>query len=212
MSLPPLCVAPGRPLGLVHLVADLDDFAAEGQLAAACRPLFEAGLPSMQVRARGRTSEQIVRAAMALRLEAERAGCFFAVNADIDAARYLGADGIHLAAHGTSVAEARARAPRLGVGASCHDEEELAAAAGADWVFLSPVFATPSKPDLPGLGLDRLAELVRSAPAPAYGLGGITWRSATSVLSAGAAGVAAIRGLRGEDGVRLLDTVRRADA
>ncbi|HMB71722.1 MAG TPA: thiamine phosphate synthase [bacterium] len=205
-----LAAAPGRPLGLVHLVADLDDFAAEGHLAAACRPLIAEGLPSMQIRARGRTSEQIVRAAMALRLEAERAGCLFVVNGDVDAARYLGADGIHLPAHGTSVAEARERAPKMAVGVSCHDGNELAAAEGADWAFLSPVFPTLSKPGADGIGTARLKEMIGSAPAPVYALGGINRENAAEALESGAAGVAAIRGLRGEDGPEMLRALREA--
>jgi thiamine-phosphate diphosphorylase len=166
----------------------------------------------MQIRARGRTSEQIVRAVSALRLEAERAGCLFVVNGDVDAARYLGADGVHLPARGPSVAEARERAPRLAVGASCHDERELAAAAGADWVFVSPVFPTASKPGAPGIGPDGLSALVARAGSPVYALGGVTWENAETALAAGAAGVAAIRGLRGGDGLRLLDAVRSAAA
>jgi thiamine-phosphate diphosphorylase len=207
-----LAAGPRRPLGLVHLVADLDDFAAGGDLAGACRPLLAAGLPSMQVRGRGRTTEQIVRAAAALRLEAERAGCLFVVNGDVDAARYLDADGVHLPATGIPVAEARRRAPRLRIGRSCHDEGELGAAGGADWVLLSPVFATASKPGHPGLGPEGLSALIRLAHAPAYGLGGITHENAARVLAAGAAGVAAVRGLRGAGGLRLLEAVRRASA
>lgn len=207
-----LAVSPDRPLGRVHLVADLDAFAPEADLAAACRPLFDAGLPSLQVRACGRTAEQIVRAVAALRLEAERAGCRFVINGDVDAARYLGADGVHLPAAGLSVAEARKRVPRMVIGASCHDEREVAAAEGADWLLVSPVFPTPSKPGAAGLGPEGLAALVRSARAPVYALGGITRENAGAALAAGAIGVAAIRGLQGEDGPRLLRAVEAAVA
>lgn len=188
-------------------MADLDDFASGADLCAACRPLLAAGLPSLQVRARGRTAEAIVRAATALRLEAERAGCFFVVNADVDAARYLGADGVQLPARGPSLDDARRRAPKLEFGVSCHDEEELARARGADWTLLSPVFPTASKPGATTLGEPGLSALLRVAPAPGYALGGVTWKNAAAVLDAGAAGVAAIRGLRGDDGLRLLRTV-----
>lgn len=78
------------------------------------------------------------------------------------------------------------------VGRSCHDAVEVARAAaeGCDWVFVSPVYPTSSKPGHgPALGPAGLARLVRSAP-PAYALGGITPRTVSACLAAGASGVA----------------------
>jgi thiamine-phosphate pyrophosphorylase len=78
------------------------------------------------------------------------------------------------------------------VGRSCHSADEVARAAeeGCDWVFVSPVFPTSSKPGYgPALGLGGLARLVRGAP-PVYALGGVTPGTASGCLSAGAAGVA----------------------
>ncbi|HEY0508736.1 MAG TPA: thiamine phosphate synthase, partial [Blastococcus sp.] len=60
------------------------------------------------------------------------------------------------------------------VGRSCHSADELARAEaeGCDYVMLSPVFPTPSKPGYgPALGLDGFARLLTGA-LPAYALGG----------------------------------------
>lgn len=78
------------------------------------------------------------------------------------------------------------------VGRSCHSvgEVERASADGCDYVTLSPVFATPSKPGYgPALGLPGLAMLSRGSP-PAYALGGIRPRDVPGCLMAGARGVA----------------------
>ena len=78
------------------------------------------------------------------------------------------------------------------VGRSCHSPGELARARdeGCDYVFLSPVHPTPSKPGYgPALGVTGFTRLIQGAP-PAYALGGIRPGSVAELLAAGAAGVA----------------------
>ena len=78
------------------------------------------------------------------------------------------------------------------VGRSCHDRAELVQARdeGCDYVLLSPVFPTASKPGYgPALGLAGLARLVGGAP-PAWALGGIGPEDVAGCLLAGARGVA----------------------
>lgn len=98
-----------------------------------------------------------------------------------------GADGVHLAA-GEPFPPVR---PFL-VGRSCHCVDELARAGaeGCDYVTLSPVFPSLSKPGYgPQLGLDGFASLVLSAP-PAYALGGVQPAGVPGCRAAGAYGVA----------------------
>jgi thiamine-phosphate pyrophosphorylase len=60
--------------------------------------------------------------------------------------------------------------------ASAHDAEEMLAAAkaGADGVFLSPVFPTASHPGAPTLGIHGFHVLAQASPIPVIALGGIT--------------------------------------
>ncbi|MEV0393475.1 thiamine phosphate synthase [Polymorphospora rubra] len=99
----------------------------------------------------------------------------------------LDGDAVHLAA-----ADPRpSPAPPL-VGRSCHDPAELDRLSTEDYVTLSPVFPTPSKPGYgPPLTVDGLARLIRHSSVPVLALGGI--RTAAQVArchAAGAAGVA----------------------
>ena len=111
---------------------------------------------------------------------------------DLDAVAATGAGGVHLPSGGDP-ALARARLPHGLIGASAHAAAEAAAllAGGADYVTVSPVFLTESKPGYgPALGLDGLAMAVRAAHGPVIALAGITPAKAASCLAAGAAGVA----------------------
>jgi thiamine-phosphate pyrophosphorylase len=67
-----------------------------------------------------------------------------------------------------------------------------AAAEGVDYVTVSPVYPTPSKPGYgPALGKHTLSDLTAIAGAPpVYALGGVDTARAPECLAAGAAGVA----------------------
>jgi thiamine-phosphate pyrophosphorylase len=91
-------------------------------------------------------------------------------------------------------------APRPALlGRSCHDAGEVARAGaeGCDWVTVSPVHPTVSKPGYgPALGSAGLAALCRVPGAPpVYALGGVSRSNARACRSAGAYGVAVMGGV-----------------
>lgn len=97
----------------------------------------------------------------------------------------LSGDAVHLAASDPP------SSARL-VGRSCHQAEDLARLSNEDYVTLSPVFPSPSKPGYgPPLRTDGLARLCGLSPAPVFALGGVTSPDQVAAcLAAGAAGVA----------------------
>ena len=119
-------------------------------------------------------------------------GARLSVGGDVELAAAVAADGVHLAA-GASIAAARARlGARALIGVSAHGDADIAAAAAgcADYVTLSPIFASQSKPGYgPALGLAALAHAARH-PLPVLALGGVTADRADQCLRAGAAGIA----------------------
>lgn len=128
------------------------------------------------------------------------------VNDRLDVALAEQAGGLHLRGDSLPVEEAKRllRAHQTTgkistdflVGVSCHSLEaaQLAVAAGADYIFFGPVFATPSKAALGSpQGLSRLSEVCHSVSVPVLAIGGITLANAPSCFSAGASGIAAIR-------------------
>ncbi|WP_347405121.1 thiamine phosphate synthase [Micromonospora sp. WMMD1082] len=80
------------------------------------------------------------------------------------------------------------------VGRSCHDEAELRRLTTEDYVTLSPVYPTRTKPGYgPPLRPEGLAELIRSSPVPALALGGLeTPAQVRACVEAGATGVAVL--------------------
>jgi thiamine-phosphate pyrophosphorylase len=124
----------------------------------------------------------------------------------LDVALAAGAGGVHLSENGLPVPDARrmrddffAREAKSGdflIGVSCHSLGSVLAAAraGADYLYFSPIFATPSKAIYgPPQGLGRLAQICRAVHIPVLAIGGINLENAPDCFAAGAAGIAAIR-------------------
>lgn len=134
-------------------------------------------------------------------------GARLSISADLTAAAELPSGDIHLPqrmAQPETVAEAR---NKLGseamIGVSAHSQAEATSAerAGADYVTLSPVFLTDSKPGYgPALGPDGFRAMAAGLDIPALALGGIAPGNITAVRTAGSAGVAVMGGvMRAQD-------------
>jgi 8-oxo-dGTP diphosphatase len=80
------------------------------------------------------------------------------------------------------------------VGASCHNEKELALteSLGLSYALLSPILQTASHPGQTGIGFEAFQRLVANCSLPVYALGGLDQKSMAEALHSGAQGIAAI--------------------
>lgn len=110
------------------------------------------------------------------------------------AERLGGATGLHLPASSLWSSPTRKELDYPLVGASCHNERELAQAVAldVDYVFLSPVRATQSHPDRLPLGFESFGELAREVSIPVYALGGLGPDDLSEVRLRSGHGIAAI--------------------
>lgn len=167
-----------------------------------------AGVDWIQLREKdysGKEWAALVRESMR-RVKKNGSGTQILVNDRLDVALACGSDGVHLSENGVPVAEAcrlrdgflatRNHPGNFLVGLSCHSLGAAlgAARAGADYIYFSPIFATPSKANYgPPQGVERLARVCAAVEIPVIAIGGITAKNAGECLQAGASGVAAIR-------------------
>jgi thiamine-phosphate pyrophosphorylase len=126
------------------------------------------------------------------------------VNDRLDVALAFPKVGAHVGARGVPVPDARRLlGPDRLLGYSAHEVGEALNALrdGADYVTLSPMFPSRSKPDLAPRGLEWLQEAVRVIPSGrVLGLGGLDASNIASVRHAGAFGAAVMGELmRAED-------------
>jgi len=117
------------------------------------------------------------------------------VSTDPAEARDAGAAGVHLPSGTNPTAARELLGPRSLIGVSTHNLSEAQAAAetGADYVTLSPIFESESKPGYgPALGLGKLGAVATRVALPVLALGGVGPGNAASCRAAGAAGIAVI--------------------
>jgi thiamine-phosphate pyrophosphorylase len=127
-------------------------------------------------------------------------GLVILAGADSRLAAAIGADGVHLPERWAWKAAGLRRArPGWIVTAAAHSRPAIvrASAAGADAVFVSPVFASASPSAGQPLGALRFAALAHDARLPVYALGGVNGITARRLARSGAAGLAAVEALLG---------------
>ncbi|UCH79411.1 MAG: thiamine phosphate synthase [Candidatus Coatesbacteria bacterium] len=172
--------------------------ADQKKLIALAEAAWEGGVEAVQLRLPGAAARELFPLAKLLREIADRLGGALYVNDRADVALAAGAAGVHLPGHSLPVAAARAVLPRpFRIGVSCHSVAEAlqAETEGADYLFLGPLFETPSKPGAEPLGPEEFGRACREVGIPVFAIGGVTVENAGSALSAGAAGVAVISAL-----------------
>jgi len=169
-----------------------DSAQAGPPLADICAAASRAGCRWFMVREKGIGSAELVALTREI-LAAVEPGASVIVNGDAEAARLAGASGVHLQ-NIDAVAAARASLSEDNlIGYSAHSiaDAAVAARAGADYVTLSPVFETQSKPGYgPALGLAGISSAVRELEIPVIALAGITTGNIGDVRASGVAGVA----------------------
>ncbi len=163
----------------------------------------DGGADVIQIRDKRLPAPDLLEAATAVRKITRDSGALFIVNDHLDLALRVGADGVHLGAADIPISEARGLSPPgfiIGASVGSVAGALRAEAAGADYVALSPTFATGSKSDAgPGLGLSVLSAIRAAVSVPLIAIGGINAGNVADVIAAGADGVAVISAVVGVD-------------
>jgi hydroxymethylpyrimidine kinase/phosphomethylpyrimidine kinase/thiamine-phosphate diphosphorylase len=149
----------------------------------------------LQYRAKTGSPEEKLRTGSELKRLCADCGVTFIINDDLQLARSLDADGLHLGQEDGDPAEARMiLGPGKIIGVSTHTlaEARRAESSGADYIGFGAMYPTTSKEirHLPGPG--PLAEIKAALGIPVAAIGGITRENAATVIDAGADAIAVI--------------------
>ena len=156
---------------------------------------LDKGLRLVQMREKSLRLEDAERFARLVVARCRHHAASVLINGDMELARAVAADGVHLTARQLMQLGARPDFPL--VGASCHDTEELAKAAalGLDFVVLGPVLPTKSHPMVAHLGWDKFTTFCRNYSLPVYALGGLSNDELKTSWRHGAHGIAMQRAI-----------------
>lgn len=189
---------------LLYGIADLGYVNPE-HLEHVVEKMIEGGIDVLQLRAKGISEEQIESYARRLVAITEQAGVPFIINDHPELVPSVGAQGAHVGQEDFEVSDARWRAGRAlasevalpVIGKSTHsvDQAHAAVRQGADYIGFGPLFATPTKPGRPAVGVSRILEIQETISVPVFCIGGIKMENLESVLEAGARRVVIVSGI-----------------
>lgn len=165
--------------------------------------VLDAGVDMVQLREKQMEAGPLLRYCEIVRRRTSEFGALFVVNDRVDVALAAGADGVHLGQDDLPAAEARRQmGPVPIIGLSTHSEVQFLAAMrwGVDYAAVGPVFATPTKPGRPAVGLDLVGFAADRADRPVFAIGGIDPSNLHRVIEAGAGRVSVVRAItEGDD-------------
>ncbi|MBX3731768.1 MAG: thiamine phosphate synthase [Verrucomicrobiae bacterium] len=190
-----------KPLKDCRLYAFVDTAWLDGRSPVeVARQLAGGGADLIQLRAKDLDPDAVRPLAEGILRVTREAGVRLVINDHVALARDVGADGVHLgqedffdAGH-TRVEALRPPGAWMEFGLSSHapDQAGRAVEAGADYVAVGPVHATPTKPGRPPATLDYVRWAAAHLAIPWFAIGGITLDNLDAVLSAGASRVCVV--------------------
>lgn len=179
------------------------------------RCALKGGVRLIQLREKDRATRDLIALAREVRALTSETGALMIVNDRVDVALAVDADGVHLGQGDFPIADARALAPDLIIGASSHNQTEAVQAAedGASYVNIGPLFPTRTKMHAGEyLGIEGLRAIAPHVRIPFTVMGGIKQEHIPDLLAAGARTIAVVTAVTGADDPeaatrRLLQTI-----
>nr|VFK15844.1 MAG: thiamine-phosphate diphosphorylase [Candidatus Kentron sp. LPFa]VFK31368.1 MAG: thiamine-phosphate diphosphorylase [Candidatus Kentron sp. LPFa] len=173
-----------------------------GRLMGAVEDAIRGGAAIVQYRDKGTDTERRGEEARALLAVCRSRKASFIINDDVELAKAIGADGVHIGRRDLPLALARRR---LGgeaiIGVSCYDSLDNAERAqrdGADYVAFGRFFPSQTKPHATPVTTVQLQGFRRRIRLPIVAIGGVTPENGASLIAAGADFLAVSHGVFGQ--------------
>ena len=119
----------------------------------------------------------------------------FVINDNVEIAKEIGADGVHVGQDDMAAANARAilGADKI-IGVSAHTVEEavLAEKNGADYLGVGAAFQTGTKKDAGNISHETIRQICEAVNIPVIAIGGITYDNVMELAGSGICGIAVV--------------------
>jgi thiamine-phosphate pyrophosphorylase len=160
--------------------------------------MIEGGVDLIQLRGKEKSISELMELSAELHEVTVKSFTPLIVNDYAEIARQVPAEGVHVGQDDDPIEIVRQKAAReILVGKSTHSLEQARAAQreGADYIGFGPIFATPTKPDYPAIGLKNIRRVHAEVNLPIFCIGGINIDNLQSVIDAGAKRVVMVSAL-----------------
>lgn len=163
----------------------------------------QGGVTCVQLREKTCSTREFVEEALAVKDFLKKHNVPLIINDRLDIAQAIQADGVHLGQNDMPLEIARdilKEKTIIGISAESLQDAIKAEKGGADYIGVSPIYATPTKTDTATpLGLQGLREIRKSVRIPLVGIGGLNKDTCSDVIKNGADGIAVVSAIVSAD-------------
>ncbi|WP_036606415.1 thiamine phosphate synthase [Oribacterium sp. P6A1] len=174
-------------------------------LTQAVLEAIEGGVTMLQLREKELKGEDLKNLARELLLICRKHDIPFIINDDAELCRIIDADGVHVGQEDMAPLEARriiGPGKIVGVTAKTVEQAENAVQNGADYLGSGALFGSSTKKDAIYMTRETIADIIRSVDIPVVGIGGINEDNASLLTGTGAAGIAVVSSIFGQEDIR----------
>ena len=161
------------------------------------------GATVVQLREKNCSTREFIEQAMHIKDFLKTHSVPLVINDRVDVAQAVKADGVHLGQTDMPLEMAKGilgDTMIIGISTESVQDGIEAEKGGADYLGVSPIYATPTKTDTaPPLGLEGLLEISKAVNLPLVGIGGLSRNNAAEVVRSGADGVAVVSAIVAAD-------------
>src|SRR6516162_2444717 len=160
--------------------------------------MIEGGVDLIQLRGKNKSIGELVDLSAELHELTGKSSTPLIVNDHAEIARRVPIEGVHVGQDDDPIELVRQKvAHDILIGKSTHSLGQARAAQveGADYIGFGPIFATPTKPDYPPIGLEHIRRVHTEVNLPIFCIGGINIENLQSVIDAGAKRVVMVSAL-----------------
>lgn len=162
------------------------------------------GANFVQLREKDLDDNTFLKEAVELKELCKRYNVPFVINDNVEIAKKIGADGVHVGQSDMEAGLARENIGEdkiLGVSASTVEQAILAEKRGADYLGVGAVFQTGSKADADEVSFETLREICAAVSIPVVAIGGISKNNVSLLSGSGICGIAVISAIFAADDI-----------
>ncbi len=176
----------------------------ERTLTACVEEAIKGGITFLQLREKEAPRAEIELRARVLLPLAREARIPFVIDDDVELAKIVGADGVHVGQSDMACEKARKTLGDdaiIGVSAGTVEEALAAQAAGADYIGVGGIYPTSTKEDAQVIGVDGLRKICEAVDIPVVAIGGVNAENLATLKGSGADGVALVSAIFAADDI-----------
>lgn len=192
-----------KPLAACSLYTFVDTAYLRGRdPAAVAAELCAGGSDIVQFRAKDRAPKEIAATGAKLLNVTQPAGVWLVINDHPQIAREIGAPLVHLGQEDFFDAGVSPVGQLFGLSSHAPEQAERAVTAGAAYIAIGPVYATPTKASAKPVSLEYVRWAAAKARIPWFAIGGINLQNVDDVLAAGATRICVVSAILNSPDIR----------